>query len=352
MSKRTLLAVHKYCGLVAALLILIQALTGITLVYRDNLGRLLDPAAMTRRTAGADLPPGMILQAAQQRFPDFEVRRLVFPTARDGVYSLWLADADQRMHYATLDPGDGALLSDGSIWRYPVEAALSLHYRLSGGKLGMLVVMMTGLSLLCLIVSGFIFWWPKGNKLGKALVVRRNLPARFFLRQLHRTVGVVGSLLLSIMALTGLIMLAAMLLDPPPSGPWPKGAQKLDQADSAFALAQARFPGYSVRDIRMPAPDRFNVLFRTGERNPEAVSSVSVDLTSLRVQRVQDVRRATDPLVLLLSIHDGTLFGMAGTVVIFILGLVLAFLAVTGPLGWYLVARRRSRTVAKGPARD
>lgn len=352
MTKRGYLTLHKYCGLVAALLILIQALTGMAIVYRGDLARWLDPGAMVRHTTGADLPPGMILNAAQAYFPGLEVRRLVFPTADNGVYFVWLADAQRHQRYATIDPGNGALLSSGSIWRYPVEAAVSVHYQLFGGKLGMLAVILTGLSLLFLVVSGLIFWWPRGNRLAKALVVRRNLPARFFVRQLHRTVGVTASLLLCVTALAGLVMLVALFLDPLPSGPWQPGAQRLDHADRAFAIARSQFPGYPVRDIRMPSAETFNVFFKTQERNPEAASVVSINLPSLRVSHMSDARHATDPLVLLLSIHDGTLFGVAGMGVVFVLGMVLAFLAITGPLGWYLVARRRPRRTATELARD
>lgn len=344
MTKRGYLTLHKYCGLVASLLILVQAVTGMALVYRDGLARWLDPSAMTRRTSGAEMPPGMILLATQRHFPGAEVRRLVFPKSDDGVYFVWLGDDKGAMTYATIDPGNGALVSSGSIWRYPVEGALSVHYRLFGGKAGTAVVLLTGLSLLLLIVSALAYWWPRGNRLLKALAVRRNIPARFAIRQLHRSVGVVVSVLLCISALTGIVMLADILWQPGPGTRWPAGAQRLEQADRAFALARAEFPGYPVRDIRMPSPERMNVYFRTTERNPESVSSVAIDLPSLRIARLTDVRRSTDPLVTVQSIHDGAWFGPIGMMIVLLLGISLAFLAITGPLGWYLVARRQKRS--------
>lgn len=344
MTKRGYLTLHKYCGLVASLLILVQALTGMAIVYRDGLARWLDPVAMARRTTGADLSPGMILLAAQHRFPGAQVRRLVFPKSDDGVYFVWLGGDGGAVTYATIDPGNGAVISSGNIWRYPVEAALSLHYQLLGGKMGTAIVMLTGLSLLALIVSGLVYWWPRGNRLLKALVVRRNIPARFAVRQLHRSVGVIVSMLLGISAVTGLVMVVDLLQGSAPNPAWPAGAQRLERADRAFRLASAEFPGYPVRDIRMPSPERMNVYFRTVERNPESASSVAIDLPSLRIVGRNDARLSTDPLVTLLSIHNGKWVGPVGKMVVFVLGIGLAFLAITGPLGWYLVARRQKRS--------
>lgn len=339
MTKRGALAIHKYCGLCAALLIFVQALSGMALVYRDTLGQWLQPNAMVRRTAGTDVSPGAILLTAQRHFPDHQIRRLVFPKGEEGVFFVWMADGREQMSYATIDPGNAAILSRGGLWRYPIEALLSVHYQLTAGKPGMAIVCLTGLSLLFLVVSGLVYWWPRGNRLLKALVVKRNIPGRFAVRQWHRTVGVLAAALLCISAITGLVVLVDIMLAPAGSPAW--GIQRFDRADRAVAMASARFPGYPIRDIRMPSPEGLKVNFEATERNPEIVATVSVDLLTLDVKQVKDARAAIDPIATLLSIHDGTLFGPIGLVMVFLLGLTLAFLAISGPLGWYLVARRK-----------
>ena len=269
-TKRLLFSVHKYCGLAAGLFILVQAATGSMLVYRTQLAQLIDPQGMVRHSTGPDAPLSAILNKIQHSNPGFEIQRLVYPPAPTTTYFAHMVSADGSLHYASVDPGDGRILRSGGIWSFPVEAALVVHFRLMTGRAGLILVLLTGLSILTLATTGLVYWWPRRGRFGKALALDLRLPGRVLLRQFHRSLGVLISAILLLSATTGLFVGSVFLLA---SGPLysvaPTGLPpRVDPGvDAMLALARAQFPGHAIRDIRMPAPQSFNVFFLAPERN-------------------------------------------------------------------------------------
>jgi uncharacterized iron-regulated membrane protein len=346
-TKRLLFSVHKYCGLAAALFILIQAMTGSMLVYRTEVAQFIDRQGMVRHSTGPDAPLSIILHGIQRSNPAFEIQRLAYPQSQTATYFAHMVSADGTLRYASVDPGDGRILRSGSIWSFPVEAALFIHFRLMTGRAGLMLVLLTGFSILTLATTGLIYWWPRRGRFGKALTLDLRLPPRVVLRQFHRSLGVVISSILLLSATTGLFVGSVFLLA---SGPLysvaPTGdPPRIDPGvDSMLALARAQFPGRAIRDIRMPGPQSFNVYFLAPERNSSAVHTVRIDLASRRVVAKLAASDDSSLWVPILPIHNGELFGTAGRVVILCAGLALAVMALTGPLMWLqrsLAARKK-----------
>lgn len=336
-TKRLLFSVHKYCGLAAALFIMIQAITGSMLVYRIELAQLIDPQGMVRHATGPDAPLSTILKSLQRSNPEFEIQRLVYPPSPTATYFAHMVRADGTLRYASVDPADARILRAGSIWSFPVEAALFVHFRLMTGRAGLILILLAGLSILTLATTGLIYWWPRRGRFSKALAVDLRLPGRVVLRQFHRSLGVVMSAVILLSATTGLfvgsvfLFASGPLYSVAPMGDPPKVEPGMD---AMLALARAEFPGHAIRDVRMPATHSFNVFFLAPERNPSAVHTVRIDLTS---RRVVDKLAAGDDdslWVPILPIHNGELFGWAGRIVILCAGVALTVMAVTGPLMW------------------
>ncbi|MCF8709657.1 PepSY-associated TM helix domain-containing protein [Rhizorhapis sp. SPR117] len=352
MLRPVLLKIHRYCGLVAALFVLVQALSGIVLIYRGELARVIDPVGMVRQSNSGNAPLSDILIAVQRSYPEREIQRLAFPVAKDGVYFAHMADRTGNMIYTTVDPGSSKILSTGSIWHYPTEAALLVHYQLMSGKIGLAVVICTDLSILMMMTSGLLYWWPAKGRFAKSLTIRWNSSFRLLLRQVHRSTGIIVTIVIGTSALTGLAMAIAMMVTPGPLSQAPAKEMpsvNWGHADRALALAQARFPGAAVRDIRMPAPGLFNIFLFAPERNPEAVHTVALDLAKTQVLATTAAANDRHIWVPMLPIHDGKTFGEAGRALILLGGLSLVFLAITGPLMWYQGYRRQRRKTA--PAR-
>ncbi|HET6971384.1 MAG TPA: PepSY-associated TM helix domain-containing protein [Phenylobacterium sp.] len=350
-AKRRLLQIHKWCGLAVFAFVMVQAVTGTMLVFRAELAQLIDPAGMVRHTVAGEAPLGRVVASARAVYPGYELQRIVFPQLPRATYFAHLVDARGVVRYASVDPGDGAVLRSGSIWRFPVEAALLIHYQLMSGRLGLTVVLTLGLVLLVMAASGVAYWWPRPGRWRAGLSINWRMPGRVVLRQVHRVLGPVACLLVGLSAATGVVLAFALIVGPgstrstAPSGLPPVSDANIDRA---FALARDAFPGRAIRDIRMPAPGRFNVFFWAPERQPEAVHGVKIDLLAARITAIVPAAADRSLSTAVLPIHMGETAGLPGRLLILIEGLALAVLGVTGPLTWLLTARgaRKARATS------
>ena len=333
MTKPAFLRLHRALGLTMALFLLAQGVTGAMLAWREPLARLIDPAAMVRRTdpAGGDLPVGEALARIARARPELAVSRFYFAERADGAWFLEMRDAQARARYATADPGDGHVLKMGGAAAFPLQAALLLHYQLGLGPAGSFLIAADGIALLLLALSGLGQWWPGRARIGPALAIRRRLPARLLLRQCHRTAGVLAALFLFLLAATGAALAlpdAFAALDAPAaarSAPRPEPAH----VDAALARARTAFPQARLRDVRL-VPGAIRVNFHAPERGPRAVHQVTVDTTAMALGPVQPARDNTALWMTMLPIHTGEFAGLAGRLAMTLAAVVLALLAMSG----------------------
>jgi uncharacterized iron-regulated membrane protein len=337
MKKPLLLKVHRWCGLVVCALILLQALTGSAMVFRTGLAEALDPHGMTRATTAGQAPLSAVLASVQARYPGYQIQRMMWPQDARATYFAYLVDSAGHMRFASVDPGDARVLRDGMIWRFPLELVLAIHLRLFMEKTGLAIIMLMAASLLTMVVTGVAYWWPKRGGFKKALAVKWRAPAKMLLRQLHRSTGLVVGLVATMSVVTGGLVGAEYLSEPGPltsTSPRPGGPYGLAGVDEALAAARNLYPGRGLRDVRMPGPGVIKICFWAPQRSALAVDIVKASLPDGRVTSVAPASADNNIWVTLLPIHTGEAFGVAGQVVLFLAGLGLAALAVTGPLMW------------------
>ncbi|MEH3047895.1 PepSY-associated TM helix domain-containing protein [Sphingomonas adhaesiva] len=346
MNRALLLRIHRYVGLALAPLLLVQAATGALLLWRSDAARAIDPAAWTSRHAGATISAGDAVRRAERAVAHGRVTRLFWPADRDGTFLVQLATPD-RTAYATIDPAGGAVLRRGGIAAFPVELALALHFRLATGRIGMAVVLLDALALLALAGSGIAFWWPRRAPRWRQLTVRWNVAGRLVLRQLHRTAGVLISIVIGFSALTGLLLIVPELIDGP-STPAMRASVDTAAIDCAVTAARAAIPSGALRDMRIDAT-RVIVNVTAPERNTRAVHRVTIDLA--RPDR-RVVLRAADQSawwITILPLHAGDPLGTAGRLVLMLGAAMLAALAVSGPVMWWQLAALRRRAATNRP---
>lgn len=343
LRKRTLLTVHRWCGLATCLWIFVQALTGSALLFHQELARALDPSGMVRRTASGEAPLSAVFQALRTRFPTYQTQRLVWPQSRQDVYLAHMANAKGQALYASVDPGDARILKSGGLWSFPMEALLAIHLRLLTGKVGLAVVFLGAVSILAQAASGWAYWWPKKGKVWTAAKINWKLPPRIILRHLHRSAGLVVSLAAATSAVTGGLIAAEYLWEPGPltsTSPSHGAVTAVAGVDQAFAAARAAHPAQGLRDLRMPKPGMLNACFWAPQRSALAVDTVKTSLPQGRVTSVNPAADDHSLWVTFLPIHTGEAFGLAGRLVLLMGGLGLAALAATGPIMWL---QKRSR---------
>lgn len=345
MNRPLLLRIHKYAGLAMAALLFTQALTGTLLLYREPLARRIDPAGMTSHGRAPAISAGAALAAAERALPGFVATRLYAPDNAGATYRVELSDLRGVTRLASVDPAGGRVLRAGSVWAFPVEAALQVHYRLMAGKAGMAVILLNALALLAMAATGLAFWWPGRGRLKKQLAIRWSLAPRLVLRQAHRTLGVLASFLFAFMATTGLLLVAPELIAAEPPAPSRPAAEAV-AVDAAVAVARQAFPGSALRDFRL-AGDDLIVNFHAPERNPRAVHRAVVALSRPRLVSATAAQASTALWMTVLPLHTGASFGPAGPAALMIAALALIALCLSGPIMWWQARALRRRSLLR-----
>lgn len=347
-----MLRVHKWCGLTACLLILVQAATGIVNAFRHDLAQLLDPDGMVRQVQDVEAPLAEIFRSLHNSHSDLTLERLEFPEKTTGIYLAHMLDPAGARVYASIDPGSAEVLRSGSIWGFPTEAAKRIHYNYIIGIPGLFMVSITGLLALLLAATGVAYWWPRHSRISQVIRINWNAPGKFVLRQVHRSTGVTMTLLVGFSLVTGLVLsIDYIAAGTKVTAVSQRGVSTNPDFNVDDVVQQARrpYPDHDIRDIRFVSDNRVNVFFRSPEYGPLSVSLVGVDLYKKSIVTTLDAGFNNEIWVTWLPLHSGKTFGVVGTVLVTINALVLIGLALSGPFMWY--TRVRSRRKRKSRSR-
>jgi len=341
---RILLGLHRWIALAFAPLLLIQAATGSVLLFRSELAKVA--MAMERGASGRVAPLSALVESAQRANPDMRVKRLFFPVDDASAAFAQLEGPGGEARYTALDPASARVISTGSIWRFPLEAALEIHYRLMSGSTGLAVIALNGLALALLAASGLWHWWPGARRVRRELSAPSRAPTRLKLRMWHRSIGAVLALVLMTSATTGILLAVPDLPwsgvgSAPAADPIALDAQSID---SAFALARASYPRSQPRDVRLAPDGTLAVNFFAPRGGKWAVDVVTVSATQQRVTSVLPLEQNRALWLTTLPIHTGDAIGPAGRWPMLAAALALGLLAISGPLAWWRSRRRGIRS--------
>ncbi|MCS6286507.1 MAG: PepSY domain-containing protein [Nitrospira sp.] len=370
------LRVHWAIGLFAGALFAVMGLTGSALVFYQAIDEWLNPDRLIIEGDGTYRSFDDMAAAARAARPDLTgPYGLFLPQSRSGVVEAWFkAPAGDAEHVrdieVTIDPYRAEVLSRDRIWgRTVVSFIYELHKAWLLDEVGETVVGGMGLLLVLSIGSGVYLWWPKPEKYRLAITfnpkgsrIRRQYDA-------HKLAGIAGSLVLLLLAGTGIYLefpayvvpLVKVVLPVPGETEW-RSTAKPDvrpiSVDQAVTIAMQRLPDGELKWIGLPL--QADDVFQVGLRRPEEVrrtssdSIVWLDQYSGIVLQVQDWRRFTAGetfLAWLFPLHNGEAFGLTGRWVVCFTGVIPLVLYVTALRMWWLKrqAHRRQRIKTETP---
>ena len=254
-----------------------------------------------------------------------------------------------------LDPPTGRVLDapagiGSSGWAHEFHEALKLReYH------GREIVGIVGIAMLISSLSGIYLWWPRRRLTRKDFGFRQGFVLS---RNLHYTFGFYGSLVLAMLSFTGITLAfpdagrasVAMFSEISPSSRGlqaPESSERSITADQAADLARAGYPKATVTAIGFPAGPRgvYRIALREpGDDRGRDGTVVFVDPGSGVVLRRLDRSTQTKGdafLAYLRPLHEGWALGLAGRVIVCIVGLFPALFVVTGAMIWLRTRRRR-----------
>ncbi|MBL6077190.1 PepSY domain-containing protein [Belnapia sp. T18] len=359
--RRALLLGHRWLGLVLGLVMLLLGVTGSILSFQREIDAALNPQLF--RPSGPPTPGlnyAAILKAAEAATgrPAGVIR------PPDAVWPVWIVTPPRQRGTppgpsAYLDPATGELLGERAGRTGFVAVTRELHDTLLlrdfGGREA---VGWFGVLLLLFSLSGIWLWWPRQGSLGAALVTIRRRPSVVLNLDLHRVIGIWMAVVLAVVAVSGIAIIfpawfrpALGIAEPATPAPVPPRREPITvDADAAVAAALAHLPGQVPTIVTLPSRQRqaWQVSLRPADASPEvrARSFVAIDPWSGAVTEERGPRtRSLGEEVLAMQrwLHGGALLGWPGRILVFLSGIAMPVLFVTGLAAWLLRRRNRRR---------
>lgn len=343
--------VHKWLGIVLAILIIPISLTGSALVWHDWLDERVNPQRYAV-SGPAALPPSVYVETANRLAePGERLVSISFPDGNGSVQATLTKEAKggerpQRawvfVNPQTAEPIERAGTGEGLIRVLHV-----LHGSLMVPGMGRQIVGWVGVAMLISALTGIWLWWPIKGSFTRGLRWKRRPD---FNSNLHHMGGFWISLPLAVLSLTGVWIsfpaVFAQFNGPQasapggggPGGPAMPSAQTALGADQALAVATRVAPGQVV-SLAWPTEKKaeWTVMVK-GDGAPTEVKVKESDASaSISPKKAETLART------MRRIHDGTGMPLVWQIIIFVGGIVPAALAVTGILMWLRMRRRRQR---------
>jgi uncharacterized iron-regulated membrane protein len=348
--RSALLTGHRWLSLAFAAFWLLQAVTGMAIIYHweiedaaaSSLHRPTDFAAIEKRVAelaprGGERQPTSLWVTAG--FPDR--------------YKLTLAGPDDASIGVRL-AGDGTVLERTTGDAMGVmDVLVLLHQQLLAGETGEWIIGISGIVLLSNLILGLIAAWPRAAWRRALAPVRKGPPAaRSY--SWHRAVGLWAVLPAIVLVGSGTLLRFDDTVGAVIGAEAPKVDAKPPTAGSAriglaraVATAQAAIPGSAFTAANWPSAEdatwRLRMLEPGEKRRAYGTSTVYVDAETGNVRAAFPASRlppAQAFLNALFAVHTGEYGGFPGRVLAFLLGAWLATMIVLGLQLWW---RRRSQ---------
>lgn len=237
---------------------------------------------------------------------------------------------------------------------------VAIHTSLMIPMIGLDIVAVIGIILLFSSITGVYLWWPRPKTWRAAFRFKNNARglARWF--SLHNFIGLYSAIAIFILSATGVWILKPDWVEPAVDAATPlRGAPSASliadssscvtptTVETALELATAHRPNSKLTYLVSPEEDRkfFEINFSNADswNVRDGDTTVYVDPNCARIVDTisgdslsagEAAKRATVPM------HNGLMFGTIGQVLVFLAGLALPVLYISGLILWW---RRRKK---------
>ena len=368
-------SVHKWIGLLLAVLIIPISLTGSALVWHDWLDETINPQRYAVTSSEAALTPSAYAASAQAALePGQRVASIRWPEHGHGPMTVAATQAPGQRGAGGppvrtnvwLDPGTGRVLDKAQSNAGLVRVFHVLHGSLMVPGWGRTIVGWVGVFMFVSCLTGIWLWWPIGGSVRRGFRWKRQNSTN---ANIHHLLGFWILLPLAMLSFTGFwISFPSVFSNFEASQPKGKGgapdrtraqrAQPLAEtrmtADAAVSAARPLATGAPV-SITWPTDQSgdWKISFeREGGPAEVAIEDGTGEVTPPRTPRPETNAR------LMRRLHDGTGMGLFWQIVIFVGGIIPAALAVTGIIMWLrsrgwrseLAKKRKAGKLAPAPA--
>ena len=343
--------VHKWIGLILAVLIIPISLTGAILVWHEPIEDAMHPERHAVAEPGTLAPTAYADSARGALGKDELLTRLQIPgKAGEPVVASATRAGPGRPQRITLylDPTDAHLIGKEKSGEGIFQFFHQLHGSLMIQGAGRPIVGWIGVAMLISSLTGIWLWWPVTGSVRRGFRWKRhpNLD-----NKLHYMLGFWISLPLFVLSLTGVWISFPQVF---------AGFDGAQRGPDRAAMARARpiaVPAIPLDRALMNAQGALRGPVKSIEwptdRSPKwtiaaGTGSITVDANGGTVKAVPDQGPPRTTLARLMrQVHDGTDMGLVWQLIIFLGGLIPAVLAVTGIIMWWRARGWRGDVAAR-----
>jgi uncharacterized iron-regulated membrane protein len=345
-------SVHLWTGLITAILLFVEGVTGGIMAWGPEVHRVLNSSGsesastVYRVPARPALPLDQIAAILERQHPGFRLRTVRFSPHADLAWSAGLQCSPFHFEQVLFDPHTGETLRQQTAPRRHVwlQTLIELASRIHGH-------FVSGITLFLLALSGVILWWPR-----KIFMPRKAGPSARTNFDLHNTIGFYSSLVLMIFALTAMVMafprpaidLIARITHTAALPPAPykrdftasaRGSRPLDLDESLKAAVQLRPDAQFIEMRNNNNGDTVYLFYDLPGGAHDVKGLLLVNPISGKVQQFQVPRNLTRAeravVVRVRQIHTGEILGSPSRWIAGFFSFMLALLAITGPVIWW-----------------
>jgi len=337
--------VHKWIGLLLAIILIPLSFTGSMLVWDEPLDRLLEPSHYTV-SGPAALPASAYVETARHALPAGSA----IVSARIGEGPVMVTAMPPRPSAmrgpplrlgAWIDPATGRLIDSGITISPLLRWAHLFHGSLQIPGVGRAVVGWFGVAMALSSLTGIWLWWPLTGSVTRGFRWRR-LPSLD--GNLHHLVGFWIAVPLFLLSFTGVIIA------------WPQMIGRTTNSMTRPMQTPLRAPHLTIDQAIAAAgtEGKVTITWPTDKAPSWTIAAgrgrvIAVDDATGTARAAPD-RARVRPFYR--RLHDGTGMGLVWQVVIFLGGLAPALLGTTGILmwlrtrGWRADVAKRKKAVA------
>ncbi|WP_132051277.1 PepSY-associated TM helix domain-containing protein [Pseudocnuella soli] len=377
-TKKIVLQIHLWLGLLSGLVILFLGVTGCILAFQREIESATQPYRYVQAEARAQLAPSVLQPIAEKQLPGKHVHAVMYQgrerAAEVIFYHYDLATNTISYYYHVyVNPYSGEVLKVKNMDTDFFRVVTMGHYYLwLPAHIGQPIVASATLIFVVLMISGLVLWWPRNKAARKQrFSIKWNVRWRRRNYDLHNVLGFYMTWLAIILAFTGLVWGFQWFAN----GAYPAaGGQKellytepfSDTTASRAAVAnapaidqvwqkmQVLYPTAEAIEVHPPESAASPI---AANANPDRATYWKIDyryfdqytLKELPVDHVfgrfGEAAFADKLFRMNYDLHTGAVIGLAGKILMFFASLIAASLPVTGFAIWW--GRRRKKSPAK-----
>jgi uncharacterized iron-regulated membrane protein len=256
---KTVYSFHKWFGLVAGVFILMLSLTGIVLLFDDETDAALNADLVKVTSASTKLPLDSLLTNIKAKYPAATINFTKLTTNEPDRATMTALSVGRERLWVHQNPYTGTIIGERPFDGVFVKKILGIHEHLTLGETGHAILLIVGLSLIGLVLTGV--WYYRKSLLSVFKIGIRTKTNYLRYSDLHKLIGVSSFVFLFIMGVTGSFMhwekVERLFGDGPPrreeSKSEPLKAAELNiDIDKALAEASAQIKGFEPVMLNYP----------------------------------------------------------------------------------------------------